>query len=146
MPLRLNVGASQKVSDERYGSRGASVNLEIELDAALVLEPAKLQERVRQLFCLVRQSVSEELARRHASAGARTTSEQSLAPAEAKPRGRLATSRQIKALYAIAKQRKADLLDIVRDRLGLDRPEACTIQQASALITALKTGEQSSAA
>src|SRR5258705_5676704 len=65
MPLRLNVGASQKVSDERYGSRGASVNLEIELDSALALDPAKLQERVRQLFALVRQSVSEELAKRN---------------------------------------------------------------------------------
>ena len=50
MPLRLNVGASQKVSDERYGSRGASVNLDVELDSALVMDPAKLQERVRQLF------------------------------------------------------------------------------------------------
>ena len=29
MPLRTNVGVSRKVSDNNYGSRGASVNLEV---------------------------------------------------------------------------------------------------------------------
>jgi hypothetical protein len=41
MPLKLNIGASKKVADQNYGSRGASVNLEIELDASLVTEPGK---------------------------------------------------------------------------------------------------------
>jgi len=59
---------------------------------------------------------------------------------------RLATSRQVKALHAIAKQQGFDLLEVVRDRYGLDRPEDFTIQQASELITALKSGDQSSAA
>jgi hypothetical protein len=148
MPLRLNVGASQKVSDERYGSRGASVNLEIELDSALAMEPAKLQERVRQLFSMVRQSVSEELAKRNGKADTRASSEESSVPTTKKPTNtpRPATSRQVKALHAIAKQQGFDLLEVVRDRYGLDRPEAFTIQQASELITALKSGEQSSAA
>jgi hypothetical protein len=47
MPMRLNVGATKKVSDNNYGSRGASVNLEIELDSCLVMDSAKLQERSR---------------------------------------------------------------------------------------------------
>ena len=41
MPLKLNVGASKKIADQSYGSRGASVNVEMELDSALVTEPAK---------------------------------------------------------------------------------------------------------
>lgn len=146
MPLRLNVGASQKVSDERYGSRGASVNLEVELDSALAMEPAKLQERVRQLFSMVRQSVSEELAKRNGQADSRAGPEESSASPTKKPTQRLATSRQVKALHLIAKQQGFDLLEIVRLRHGLDRLEDLTIQQASELITALKSGEQSSAA
>jgi hypothetical protein len=148
MPLRLNVGASQKVSDERYGSRGASVNLEVELDSALAMEPAKLQERVRQLFSLVRQSVTDELAKRTEKVDSQASSEESYAPPTKKPTStpRLATSRQVKALQAIAKQQGFDLLEVVRDRYGLDRPEDFTLQQASELITALKSGDQSSAA
>jgi hypothetical protein len=42
MPLKLNVGASRKVTDNNYGSRGASVNLEMELDTTLVTDPPKL--------------------------------------------------------------------------------------------------------
>jgi len=47
MPLKLNVGLSRKVGDTNYGSRGASVNVELELESSLVGEPAKLQERIR---------------------------------------------------------------------------------------------------
>src|SRR5207253_2873718 len=61
MPLKLNVGASKKVGEANYGSRGASINLELELDANLVSEPSKLQDKIRQLFGLVRTSLAEEL-------------------------------------------------------------------------------------
>src|SRR5207253_2492390 len=61
MPLKLNVGASRKVTDNNYGSRGASVNLELELDTALASDSSKLQEKIRHLFGLVRVSLAEEL-------------------------------------------------------------------------------------
>ena len=61
MPLKLNVGLSRKVGEANYGSRGASVNLELELEAGLVSEPDRLQDRIRQLFRLAKQSVDEEL-------------------------------------------------------------------------------------
>jgi hypothetical protein len=63
MPLKTNVGISRKVADNNYGSRGASVNLEVELDSSLVQEPERLQDRIRQVFRLAQQSVEEELAR-----------------------------------------------------------------------------------
>ncbi len=63
MPLRANIGISRKVADNNYGSRGASVNLEVELDSSLIQEPERLQERIRQVFRLAQVSVDEELTR-----------------------------------------------------------------------------------
>jgi hypothetical protein len=61
MPLKTNVGVNRKVADNNYGSRGASVNLEVELDSSLIQEPERLQERIRQLFRLAKLSVDDEL-------------------------------------------------------------------------------------
>ena len=61
MPLKLNVGLSRKVGEPNYGSRGASVNLELELDSAIVGEPERLQERIRQMFHLAKDSIDSEL-------------------------------------------------------------------------------------
>ena len=61
MPLKLNIGLSRKVGEANYGSRGATVNVELEVDSSLATEPAKLQERIRAMFNLVRASVNEEL-------------------------------------------------------------------------------------
>lgn len=59
--LKLNVGLSRKISEAHYGSRGASVNLELEVEAGLASDPDALRDRVRQLFRMARSSVEEEL-------------------------------------------------------------------------------------
>jgi hypothetical protein len=59
--LKINVGFNRKVGEANYGSRGASVNLELELDSGLIGEPERLKDRVRQLFGLAKASVDEEL-------------------------------------------------------------------------------------
>ncbi|MEK6246893.1 MAG: hypothetical protein N2C12_01855 [Planctomycetales bacterium] len=59
--LKINIGLSRKIGGTNYSSRGASVNLEMEVESGLVQEPAKLQERIRYLFSLAKQSVEEEL-------------------------------------------------------------------------------------
>jgi hypothetical protein len=63
MPLKTNVGLSRKVADNNFGSRGASVNLEVELDSSLLQEPERLLDRIRQVFRLAQRAVDEELSR-----------------------------------------------------------------------------------
>jgi hypothetical protein len=61
MPLNLNVGCSRKVGEANYGSRGASVNLQLELESSLASNTDRLQDHIRNLFSLARASVEEEL-------------------------------------------------------------------------------------
>jgi hypothetical protein len=63
MPLKTNVGVSRKVADNNYGSRGASVNLEVELDSSLIQDPERFHDRIRQVFRLAQQAIDEELTR-----------------------------------------------------------------------------------
>jgi len=63
MPVKLNIGLSRKVGEPNYGSRGASINLEVELDSGVLQDAAQLRERVRDLYQLARQSIDEELHR-----------------------------------------------------------------------------------
>ena len=57
--LKLNVGFNRKSGEANYGSRGASVNLELELDSGLAADPERLKERIRFLFGLAKASVEE---------------------------------------------------------------------------------------
>lgn len=50
MPLRLNIGLSKKVGLPDYGSLGASVNLELELDSGAIGDPDRLHQQIRNLF------------------------------------------------------------------------------------------------
>ena len=61
MPLKINVGLSRKVGEANYGSRGACVNFEVEVEPTLVEKPDQLREKVRYLFQLAKTSVEEEL-------------------------------------------------------------------------------------
>jgi hypothetical protein len=153
MPLKLNVGASRKVTDNNYGSRGASVNLELELDASLVAETGKLQEEIRRLFGLVRASVAEELNGHgsangdghdaaatanvrpaHSGVGARTAGKARANGAGSRP----ATASQVRALHAIARSQGIELSQFLYDRFQLHRANDLLINQASSAIDALK--------
>ena len=63
MSVKLNIGLSRKVGEANYGSRGASINLEVELDNGVLNDPGQLRERVHDLYVLARESVDEELQR-----------------------------------------------------------------------------------
>jgi hypothetical protein len=156
MPLKLNVGASRKVTDNNYGSRGASLNLAIELDSALADDPPKLHEKIRHLFGLVRTSLREELnggsgpADGRGSAAAEAGDPQPARPAangsarSAGARGagfRRSTASQCKALYAISRAQNVDLASYLRERFQLRRPEHLSIQEASQAIDDLKAAD-----
>jgi hypothetical protein len=59
--LKLNVGFNRKTGEANYGSRGASVNLEIEVESGLVRETDKLRAKIDYLFELAKASVESQL-------------------------------------------------------------------------------------
>ena len=59
--LKLNIGFNRKVGEANYSSRGASVNLEIEVESGLVREPDKLKTKIDYLFGLAQSSVDTQL-------------------------------------------------------------------------------------
>ncbi|MHB1038188.1 MAG: hypothetical protein ACYC0Y_26485, partial [Pirellulales bacterium] len=66
--LKLNVGVCKKVGQPDYGSLGATCNVELELDQALLTGDLDLfQERVRQAYVACTQAVNDELARHRPS-------------------------------------------------------------------------------
>ena len=78
--IKLNAGFSRKVGEANYSSRGASVNLELELESSLVSEPDKMQEKIRALFILARKAVDEELKNGHADAPTKSEEEKPEGP------------------------------------------------------------------
>ena len=59
--IKLNAGVSRKIGEPNYGSRGASVNVELELESSVVNDTDALYEKIRRLFALAKKSVDEEL-------------------------------------------------------------------------------------
>jgi hypothetical protein len=147
MPLKLSLGVSRKVGEPDYGSRGASCNVELELDgSALDRDPDSLRSRIRTAFASCRTAVQEELSRpwsvathhepaRPSSGSATTASNGRSIP----PRG--ATPAQVRAIHALARRLGSDLPGLLHDDFGVDRPELLTRAQASRVIDQLKQAE-----
>lgn len=141
--LKLNVGFTKKVGEANYGSRGAAVNLELELDSSLVGDAERLRERIRHLFGLAKASVDEELAtgsNPQNGNGHTDNSGNGNTQANARRRDgtRWATASQVRALNAIADRRKFDLSALLVERFQIHDPAALTITEASSLIDELK--------
>jgi len=147
--LKLHVGIAKKVGEANYGSRGASVNLELEMDSSLVGAPDRLKERIRHLFGLAKASVDEELAAGAVPPNSNGHSSSATAPASnghtGKSNGRrrdgtrAATASQVRALNAIADRRKLDLNALLAERFQIEDPAGLTITEASNLIDELKS-------
>ncbi len=59
--IKLNAGFSRKVGELNYGSRGASGNVELELESSLVGDPDALLDRIKGLYAIARRAVEAEL-------------------------------------------------------------------------------------
>ena len=156
MPLKLNVGVSRKVGLPDFGSVGASMNIELELDSSLLdRDLDAFHARVRDAYVAAHQAVHDELARLQAPVEAphdplasppRQTSnghpgengQTDRPPAGRSSPRRLATENQVRAIRSIASRQHADLDGLLRD-YGVGRPEDLSLKQASELIDALKT-------
>ena len=140
--LKLNVGFSRKVGESHYGSRGASVNLELELESSLAGEPETLRDRVKHLFRMARDAANEELKNGEAHHGNGSTNGVKHQVASnghaSRSNGRSATANQVRAIRAIANRQKLDLPAELRDRFGVERPDDLSLGQASELIDAIK--------
>jgi hypothetical protein len=135
--LKLNIGLSKKVGEPNYGSRGASVNLELEVEAGLVNQPDELQDRIRRLFRLAKSSVDDEL-NGSTNNGQNGNVHDSNGNGQQQRGGRAATASQVRALHSIASRQRLDLAAEVRNRFNIDRPEDLLIGEASELIDAIK--------
>jgi hypothetical protein len=143
MPVNVNVGCSRKVGEPNYGSRGASVHLELELDRAALDDPARLQTEIEAIFERARTAVERELER-----SASPTSEGEGAcvalPDQAGQNGRCqgprpATPHQVRAIETIARYRGVDLIHLLYTKFDGRRADELSIVEASLLIDFLKT-------
>ncbi|NOX57610.1 MAG: hypothetical protein GXP29_01965 [Planctomycetes bacterium] len=135
--LKLNAGFSRKVGEANYGSRGATVNIELEVESNLAGDPDGLMCRVRSLFDLARKSVDDEL---NADAGSRSeTSTQKPSTNGQSPRGRAATMSQLRAIRAICKSQNRDAGQLANQKFSVADLNELTLQEASSLIDDLKS-------
>jgi hypothetical protein len=155
MPLTLNVGLSRKVGEPDYGSRGASVNLELELDGTVIDDPERLRDRIRHLFGLAQLSVDEELSgsRQPASSGngnghhGNGHGNGSHSNGGTQPSIRGATQSQVRAIHAVADRRHLNLPQLLQQRFGVELPQQLSLKDASSLLDEFNgKGERSAAA
>jgi hypothetical protein len=148
MPLKINVGLSQKIGLPDYGSLGASCHVEFEADPQLLRQDLDgFQRQVADAFVACKQAVQDEL-HRH-SAGSGKSGNGHAANGQARPAGngqsngqangarRQATSSQIRAINAIAQRLELDLNRWLYDKYGLRAVSHLTVPQASSAIQEL---------
>ena len=145
--IKLNVGASRKVSDNHYGSRGGCVNVELELDSTLALDSTKLRDHIRKLFDLANASLEEELQGTTEPATVEDSHHQrnessfngngagnvvSVAPT------RFATEKQIICIQGLARKHGIPVPDLLK-QAGVRVFNDMSVRQASQMIESLKS-------
>lgn len=149
--IKLNCGISRKVGEPNYGSRGASVNVELELESAAAQDTNLLHDRIRRLFAIAKSSVDEELGIAAIAGAPQQSSQPSGAPTPShtspssngnstKP----ATEAQLRAIWAICNQLGIDQ-DAEAQRTFRHPVSQLTVPEASKLIDHLKQVQAASA-
>lgn len=156
MPMTLKVGLNRKLGQPDFGSLGASCDVQLELDGALLFaNPDALQEKIRSAYAACERAITAELSRQthqevapeaNGSANGNRRHDRNghlhrdtrQSPPDGPRSPRRATSSQIRALYAIANRQSLNLTEVLRDRFQLYKAEELSIAQASQLIDELK--------
>ena len=135
MPMKLNVGLNQKRGEPNYGSRGASFQVEVEIDSSVAIDPRRLRERARALYAIARKAIDEELGEGEAiEVTGLGREERQISTVSTK----LATAGQVRAVFAICRSQELNPFDLVQNRFGRKRIEDLSIREASCLIDELK--------
>ena len=147
MAIKVNVGFSRKVGEPNYGSRGASVHLEVELDRIALDDSELFGSEFEGIFERARDAVDRELQRDVSRAS------ESGEPSDGQPNHhgqngsarapRPATPNQIRAIQTIARHRDVDLCHLLETRFGGKAAEDLSIMEASLLIDRLKSAPTS---
>ena len=158
--LKLNVGFSRKVGEPDFGSRGASVNVEIELDVGVIREPDRFRGQIQHLFTVAKTSVDEQLnggtgtgmansqpqshvANGHSQNGHRNgngnNGHSNNGHGSGNRTNRLATQSQVRAIHAIANRQRVDLPGLLQNRFQVNRPDDLSLRDASHVIDELKS-------
>ena len=147
--LKLNAGFSRKIGEPNYGSRGASVNVELEVESNLIGDPDALRRRIRQLFELARNSVDVELNGQHSQPGPSKNGNGSASTRRDNTSNygdrpvRFATASQVRAIRSIGKRQNVDPNRLANERFRVNDLEELTIREASTLIDELKNAPTS---
>ena len=134
--IRLNVGLSRKLGQANYGSKGGSVNLEVEVAD---LDHDKLRDSIHRLFNLAKQSLEEELGAEVHEVQDRPVVQvtdqatgQTLQEAVS-AQGKLVTGKQLSFLQNLARTQRRNLEKECMDEFETC-PERLNSKQASTLI------------
>lgn len=140
--LKVNVGRTKKIGRPHYGSLGAAVQLELELESGFVDDAERLQARIQALFALAERAVEEELRAAVAAEAVVIDGAAANCAPPAHDRGRIgnrrATQRQVRALEVLAERCAADLPHLATYYFHVDDVTQLTRRQAGLLIERLQ--------
>ena len=134
--IRLNVGLSRKIGQANYGSKGGSVNLEVEVAD---LDHNKLRESIQKLFSLAKQSLEDELGNDGVDIQDKPVVQISAQPTgqalqdAVATHGKLVSGKQLSFLQNLARMQRRNLEKECLDEFDT-YPERLTSKQASTLI------------
>jgi hypothetical protein len=135
--LKLSTSFSKKVPVPGQEFSSQSYHAAVELELSDALQPAEVQERIRQTFALVRQSVETEI-------NGKPATQPAAQPAQPAPTGKpveKASNKQVKFILDLASRQKLSLSQLnadVQQQFGVADIYALDRKQASALVDALK--------
>jgi hypothetical protein len=143
MPVNVNVGFSRKVGEPNYGSRGASVQLELEIDRVTLDDPARLQTEIEAIFERVHRAVEQQLERPATPPsegdGARVAPPSQAPTNGHRPGPRPATPNQVRAMEMIARDRGVDLVHLLHTKFDGRQADELSTVEASVFIDFLKS-------